>query len=408
MPDLALLLMRHGYHAVARDRADRGGADTYVSRFLGRRTVVLGDADGARAFYDESLASRAGAVPPPLAWLLFGRGAVHGTDGSTHRDRKRLFLDVLDPTTLPPLLEEVCRQLEDASASWAGREVHLHRELGRIYGRAVLRWAGIELPPAEEDAVSARLAAIVDGFGFAPAAYVRAWWARLRADRWAERLVLDAREGRAEPASGTALERFARADQLDARSAGVELLNVLRPTVAVSWLGSFAALALAATPGEHRARLREDDAELERHAFVQEVRRTSPFVPVLTARAVRAEEVARVRVRPGDRLVLDVIGIDHHARRWPDPHTFRPDRLLHEDTAHAPSAYDLVPQGGGHLSGHRCPGEALTLALLSETVRVLAGLDLHVPDPRVDATRMPTLPGGRALVRVGGAPAPAA
>ena len=85
---------------------------------------------------------------------------------------------------------------------------------------------------------------------------------RIREADLAIRLV-DAREGRAAPASGTALERFARADQLDARSAGVELLNVLRPTVAVSWLGSFAALALAATPGEHRARLREDDAELE-------------------------------------------------------------------------------------------------------------------------------------------------
>ena len=82
MTDLGFLLARHGYDAVARDRTARGGADTYVSRLLGRRTVVLGDPDGARAFYDESLARRAGAVPPPLAWLLFGRGAVHGMDGT--------------------------------------------------------------------------------------------------------------------------------------------------------------------------------------------------------------------------------------------------------------------------------------------------------------------------------------
>ena len=107
MTDLGFLLARHGYHAEALDRSARGGGDTYVSRLLGRRTVVIGEAEGAAAFYDESLASRAGAVPPPLAWLLFGRGAVHGLDGTAHRDRKRLFLDVLDPETFEPLLDDV-------------------------------------------------------------------------------------------------------------------------------------------------------------------------------------------------------------------------------------------------------------------------------------------------------------
>ena len=129
MTDLGFLLARHGYGAVAHDRTARGGADTYVSRLLGRRTVVLGDREGARAFYDESLARRAGAVPPPLGWLLFGRGAVHGMDGTAHRDRKRLFLDVLDPDRLDSLIEEVRGALVTRAAGWTGREVDLHRDL---------------------------------------------------------------------------------------------------------------------------------------------------------------------------------------------------------------------------------------------------------------------------------------
>jgi fatty-acid peroxygenase len=398
MTDLGLLLLRHGYDAVARDRATRGGADTYVSRVLGRRTVVVGDPQGARAFYDESLARRAGAVPPPLAWLLFGRGAVHGMDGTAHRDRKRMLLDVLEPSGLDPLVEEVGSALTARAAGWPDREVHLHRELVGVYGAAVLHWAGLDLSRREADTVSGRLAEVVDGFGFAGAAYVRGWRSRLWTERWARRSVRDVREGRTRPPAGSALALLAASD-LDLRTAAVELLNVLRPTVAVSWLGAFAALALASVPPDERARLVPASAVHERYAFAQEVRRTTPFAPALTARASRPGEVSGVRIRAGDRLLLDVIGIDHHPDRWPDPHRFDPARFLDPGARATPLAFDLVPQGGGHPSGHRCPGESLTLRLLVETVRVLAGLDVRLDSPRVDASRMPTLPSGIDAVR---------
>lgn len=399
MTDLALMLARHGYGAVALDRAARRGGDTYVSRLLGHRAVVLGDADGARAFYDESLATRARAVPAPLAWLIFGRGAVHGTDGTEHRDRKRLLLDVLEPSGLDRLLEEVRAALVARAAGWSGREVDLHRELVVVYGAAALRWSGADVARSEADVVSRRLAEVVDGFGFAGPAYVRAWRARRWADRWARRAVEDVRKGRTSPPTGSALALLAASD-LDARTAGVELLNVLRPTVAVSWLGCFAALALASLGADRRAPLVPEDAVRERYAFAQEVRRTSPFVPALTARARRDAVVSGVRVRTGDRLVLDVIGIDHHPDAWPVPRLFDADRFLEHDEVALTSAFDLVPQGGGHPSGHRCPGESLTLRLLCETVRVLAGLDLDVDPVAADATRMPTLPAGAHRVRV--------
>lgn len=408
MTDLGLLLLRHGYHAVARDRAARGGQDTYVSRLLGSRTVVIGEPDGARAFYDESLARRTGAVPPPLAWLLFGRGALHGTDGTVHRDRKRLVLDVLDPESLGDLVDDVAADLAHRAGSWPGREVDLHDELVTTYGAAVLRWAGIELTGRRADEVSRRLAEIVDGFGFAWPAYARAWRSRRWAERWARRVVGDVRSGRATPPDASVLRRIADSD-LDERTAAVELLNVLRPTVAVAWLGVFAALALARASVDERERLRSPSAVHERYAFAQEVRRTTPFVPALTAIARRDARVSGTRVRAGDRLLLDVIGIDHHADHWPKPHQFRPDRFLDRDALTAAAAFDLVPQGGGHPSGHRCPGESLTARLLSETVRVLAGVETDLAQVVVDASRMPTLPRGGNAVHVtraaSGAPA---
>lgn len=390
MTDLALLLHRHGYDAIDVDRRSRGGATTYASRLLGRRAVVLGGATGARAFYDEGLVRRRGAVPAPLAWLLFGRGAVHGLDDEPHRDRKLMFLEALSVEKLGSLHADVRTRLEAAQEAWTGREVALHDQLVEVYGAAILSWAGIEVPEAEARRLSRRLAAIVDGFGFSGSAYPRAWRERRRMNSWAADLVRRVRAGDTTAAPGSALDEIARHHELDPRLAGIELVNILRPTVAVAWLGTFAGAALAAAP-DWRRRLASGDAVMDGYAFAQEVRRTAPFVPALAGRAQEARRVDGVDVRAGDRLVLDVRGIDHDPAIWADPHLFRPERFLDRE----PGAFELVPQGGGHPSGHRCPGESIALGLLMETGRTLAATDYDVlTSAEPDRTRIPTLPPG--------------
>jgi fatty-acid peroxygenase len=394
MTDLSWQLARRGYDGIAADRESRGGGDDYVSRLLGRRTVVVRSREGARLFYDESLVRRGDAVPLPLKALLFGKGAVHGLDGQAHRDRKLMLVDVLGADRLGPLVDDVALRLRSHLSGWAGDQVSVFCELVTVYGGAVMSWAGIPTSGQEPD-LSRRLARIVDGFGAAdPAAYARAWQARLGSDRWATRLVDQVRRGELEPPAGSPLSRIAAADGLDSHTAGVELLNVLRPTVAVSWLGAFAAVRLAEEPGR-RARLGRGSDPADRLAFAQEVRRTSPFVPALAGRATRSTDVLRVPVRSGDRLVLDVIGIHTDPDRWPEPDRFDPSRF----SGRLPGAFDLVPQGGGHPSGHRCPGESLTLRLLSATVEVLADVDYRlVGDTSVDRSRIPTLPGDGPLL----------
>lgn len=396
--DLALRLLRHGYDAVAADRDARDVAPptgAHASRLMGRRAVVVRSEAGARLFYDESAAERSGVIPPPLAWLLFGRGALHGLDGDDHRTRKGVMVDVLSADGLSPLVTRVADELAATTADWPGHEVSVQPALVSAYGRAVLGWAGIDLPDDRADAVARRLHRIVDGFGFAGAAYLRAWPARRWSDQWGRRLVADVRAGRLDVPADAPLGRLARRLDTDDRTAGVELGNILRPTVATSWLGVFAAARIAERP-DWRERLADPGQEAARLAFAQEVRRTTPFVPVLAARATRPATVDGVRVRRGDRLVLDVIGIDHDPQRWSDPHVFRPERF----TGLAPGAFDLVPQGGGHPSGHRCPGESLTLRVLEATVRVLAAVPYEVVAGAVDRTRIPTAPQDGLRVRV--------
>ena len=392
--DVAVRLWRRGYDALGRERDAHGGGDVFACRLLGRRAVVVRGADGARAFYDEDVVERHGAVPAPLAGLLFGHGAVHGLDGEAHRERKRIFLGVLTPDAVADIAQRVRADLERRAGAWRGRDVALFDELAEAYGTAMVAWAGIDCPPAEARGMARRMAAIVDGFGGAPAAYPKAWVARLRGNRWARRLVQDVRAGRRSAAPGTAVARLAASD-LPATVAGVELLNLVRPTVAVAWPATFAALALAQHP-EWRERLRHDADQ--RVAFVHEVRRVYPFAPALAGRARRSAEVGGELLGRGERLVLDIVGTNLDPAAWPDPEAFRPERFARRE----PDPFAFVPQGGGDpRTGHRCPGEPLTVRLMAETVGVLAAVGYDVfSSPAYDRERIPTRPADGLVIRV--------
>jgi fatty-acid peroxygenase len=383
MADLAWRLWRDGYRALPEERARHDGADAFETRLLGRRTLVVRGPAGAQLFYDTSVIRRYGAIPAPLAGLLFGTGAVHGLDDAAHIERKEMFLGLLTPERTGPLVTAVEHELTRRAAHWHGRVV-VFDELVEVYGGAVLPWAGIACSRRQAARLARRLARIVDGFGGAPAAYARGWAARLAVNRWARRLVESVRTGETIPPAGSVLAVIAGSD-LPAPVAGVELINVLRPTVAVAWPGTFAAVALA---GHRQWRELLGDS-WRRVAFAHEVRRRYPFVPALAGRVRRDADALGHQLQAGDRVLLDVVGTDRDPTTWPDPDDFMPTRFAGRE----PDPFALVPQGGGDpRRGHRCPGEPLTVGLLAATAGVLAGVDFVPVDASYDVTRIPTLP----------------
>jgi fatty-acid peroxygenase len=409
--DQTLDLLRRGYVFTAdarhreRSRAESAQRPRYAVtvRLLGRPATVVGGEEGVRLFYDQSRMKRHGAMPQVVGRPLFGRGAVHNLDGETHRHRKSLFVDVLmNQAHVDALLAVADDELESALDRWAlDGEGTVYPAMIAVYGGAVIRWAGIVAPTDVERRRSHDLAVIVDGFATPGLPYARAWRRRIGADRWAKRLVEETRAGVRTPAADTFLARVAGHRDLDGRlldahTAGVELLNVLRPIVAVARLAAFAALALGGSPS-WRERL---SAEIDERgnaiggqlatAFAQEVRRVHPFVPLLAARATRATEFEGCPVPAGRRVLLDVMATNHDPELWDDAADFRPERFLGTG---AEWSDRFVPQGGGRPeTGHRCPGELVAVGLLALTsarlaergVRLVPGQDVgwslrHVP-----------------------------
>jgi fatty-acid peroxygenase len=166
--------------------------------------------------------------------------------------------------------------------------------------------------------------------------------------------------------------------------AAVELINILRPATAISWFVAYAAHALHRWP-EWRQRLADPGIGT---AFAHELRRWYPFVPFLGALARRDQDFAGVPVESGGLVLLDVYGQHHDAHWWDEPAEFRPERFA--DRVIDP--FTLIPQGGGDTrTGHRCPGEDLTVEILRTLAPRLARMRYRVPaqDLGISLRRIP-------------------
>jgi fatty-acid peroxygenase len=391
--DSSLALLREGY-AMMPNRRARLGVSTFSTRFLGRPTVCVCGTEATRRFYDENLFVRHGALPGAVQRTLTGTGAVHTLDDGPHRRRKSLFMTLKDPTAVRAVVDRTVQEWDAAAARWAQQpSVVLFDEGAEILMRGLCAWAGVPLGDAHARAASADMVAMVDGFGSPGRRHWRARRARRRAEGRLEETVRRMRAGDEGLPEGSMFEqvlqhRDENGDLLGPRLAAVEMLNVLRPGVAITWFLAFSAHALHRWP-EHRPLLRDDDAFAQ--AFAHEVRRFYPFAPVMGAVARRDVPWDGDVIAEGTLVLLDLYGQNHDPGLWERPYAFSPQRFLRRP----PGEFDLVPQGGGDpASGHRCPGEDVVVEMLKALVPRLARLSYDVPeqDLTIPLETIPTRP----------------
>ncbi|MFI2617041.1 cytochrome P450 [Streptomyces sp. NPDC018584] len=419
MLDHTLPLLAQGY-AWLPDLTRRKGPGPVRTRLMGKPAIALRGPEAVPFFYDEKHVRRRAALPEPVLSTLFGKGAVHTLDGEEHRERKAMFVSALkDATAVTALAERVAEEWERAGKEWADRShVTLFDEVSLLITRAVCAWAGVPLtrhpgaghpdgehlhaehpddrhPDDEAHRTAHDLVAMVDGFATAGPRHWKARRARKRQEERLARLIEDIRSPGHEAshppsvAETVAAHREADGRLLDPRTAAVELLNVLRPTVAVTWFTVFGAHALHRHP-DLRERLATEGEGYAR-AFAHEVRRFYPFAPFVAGLAPRDLDWHGERIAEGSMILLDLYGQNHDPGLWEAPYTFDPERFAGRE----PGRDELVPQGGGDASaGHRCPGEDVTLAVLTTLLPRLARLDYRVPeqDLRIPLHRVPTRP----------------
>lgn len=401
--DDSLAFLREGYGYGGR-RFARLRADGFRTRLLGRPTVVMRGREAAEAFSAPDRMSRGSAIPASAMHLLQDEGSVQSLSGVAHRHRKRMFLELLEDEDAERLAERFAADWAEAVAAEAGRTVSLGELCSRVLTKSAVAWCGIPVRLVEVDRLAERLGAMVEHAGHVGP---RNWLARARrrgVERWASEAVTASRTGRLAVPSDAPLSIVARqtgADGalLDAGTAAVGLLNLLRPIVAISRYLAFAAHALERHPRWRKALRTDAEARLD---FAQEVRRWYPFFPGVLGTATAPFEWHGHRFEPGDRAMLDLYATDHDPAEWTRADDFEPGRFL-GGTPGGP----LVPQGAGDVArGHRCPGEGATVAVMTRFLALAAAepapYSVPAQDLRISLRRVPALPPGGLRVRLRG------
>jgi fatty-acid peroxygenase len=163
----------------------------------------------------------------------------------------------------PEALERLRDLTAEAWVAAVGRwesagEVVLLDEVHEVLCRAVCAWAGVPLEESDAARRAADFAAMIDGAGAIGPRNIRGHLARRRAEAWLQGIVERLRAGELEVAHGSAAQviadhRGSDGELLEPEVATVELINVLRPTVAVGRFVMFAALALHEHPDSRDA-----------------------------------------------------------------------------------------------------------------------------------------------------------
>ena len=205
--------------------------------------------------------------------------------------------------------------------------------------------------------------------------------ARNNAEKWMKELIGKVRQGNVTPPENTALYRFAwhrelDGNLLDIEIATVEVINILRPIVAIAIFINFIALAVHHYPEEKEKLQSGDDKYAE--MFIQEVRRYYPFFPFVVA-LVKSDFTWKGYQFEKDTLtLLDLYGTNHDPKIWDNPDVFNPSRFLNWQE----SPFSFIPQGGGdYFGGHRCAGEWVTIEVMKASLDFLVNqITYEFPD----------------------------
>ncbi len=400
-PDNTLAFLVDGYTYVSK-RCRKLSTDIFQAHIMLRKVTCIMGEEAAREFYVPGRFTRQAAIPITTLLLLQDQGSALTLDGEAHRHRKTLLMSFMNREAIDRLVSLVEEEWLAKLSLWKGeKQIVLLHEVQEILCRAVVKWTGTPLVDAEAKERTREFAAMIDGAGSFGYRNLKGQIFRLNTEIWIKKLIEQIRNNEILVPEGSIAEAIALHKDLNGKLlspdiAAIELINLLRPTVAIANYIVFEALALHQFS---EARPKTDSADDYLNCFVQEVRRFYPFFPVVGGHVLNEFNWRGHEFQKGDWVFLDLYGTNHDERIWMNANEFKPERFRDWDG----NPFTLIPQGGGadYNSTHRCAGELLTIAIMRKCLELLTQkMSYELPEQNLtySLSRFPSIPESRFLM----------
>ncbi|MBM2659765.1 cytochrome P450 [Staphylococcus pseudoxylosus] len=379
--DHTLNLLKEGYHFII-NRSESLNTNIFKTNLLGKKVYCLIGSTGAELFYDDELFKRDNAAPSRIKKTLFGQNGVQGLDGEAHQKRKSMFMKLMDDNAMKKigiLTDKYWNIYFNNTTSL--KNISMYQASKKVFLQTACEWTGV---PLKKDEIDKRVVQLAKLFEHAASIGLKHWQARsarTSANKWIEEIVRKVRSRNLDIKKDRALYKFAwfrdiNGELLEDKVVAVEILNILRPMVAVSvWVANLG-LAMHQFPEEARKLQNNNDKDIE--MFLQETRRYYPFFPFAIANVKKDFEYDGYKFKKDTLTLLDLYGTNRYQEDWSQPEAFIPKRF--KDWENSP--FSFIPQGGGNYDfGHRCAGEFITIVLMKTTVQYLINnITYEVPE----------------------------
>ncbi|GAB3790439.1 cytochrome P450 [Virgibacillus kimchii] len=400
-------LINKGYNLLRELREDVG-APVVQAEFLNQEIIAFYGEEATRKFYNPENFTRVGAMPKPVLKTLFGEDGVQTLDGQEHHHRKNYFMDLMTPERMEDYRKILDRNLTKELDKQHG-ELELFDLSNHVLFNSISEWSGINIKKYDSKKLK-ELAhnqiSMISGAVTSPKDHIKGITDRNDSEKWAQELIKEAREHPVSEEENRALYVFANATDLDGELlpvevAAVELLNIIRPTVALTVWMALMGHALFSEKNVYD-KLKADFDNLQ-DPFIQEMRRYYPFFPMLPAIALRDVEIDGYEIPKDSWVVLDLYGTNHDERTIASPERFDIERYIGraKDISYE-EQYKMIAQGGGNFREmHRCAGEWITLhSMRVFSDQLVNKYEFTVPeqDWTIPMNQFPTYPNSKALL----------
>ena len=393
--DTTLSLLQEGY-LFMKKRFEKYQTDLFETRLFCKKITCIRGKEAAKIFYNPEYFVRKNVAPKRVQKTLTGEKSIQGMDNLAHTHRKAFFVSLLDSDHAKEIARLIANEWKKQASKWKDKEVVLFDEAKIVLCKTAYQWVGLSL--SDEDLIKEcadDLISMVYSFGAVGKKHWKGLTARKKTERWISKIIEDIRNNKLQIDHNSILYKIVNykdlnGNLLEENIVAIELINIVRPIVAIATYITFMALALNEYP-EYKDQLASKDKE-NLEMFVQEVRRFYPFTPFVGAKVKKDFIWKDYKFQKGKLVLLDIYGINHDSRIWNNPDQFQPERFKKWKF----DPYEFIPHGGSNpSSSHRCPGEFVTVEIMKTTLDFLVNqITFQVPKQNLNYNmqKIPTLP----------------